>query len=111
LERHLRSVSKGWDSSENRAWQLGSGFGWKVSDGLFVLSLSRNESYGVNYNLHLLPRRECWTSWGAYESWYDGPLYGFLLGPILQVHIGWPEGWMNQFCSWLVKRLPQAKEW
>lgn len=38
------------------------------------------------FNVHLLPRRDKWKDrWGFNESWYDGPLYSFGLGPVIYV--------------------------
>jgi len=110
LERYCGTVDWCVETPLRRGWEAYLSLGWKKTAGLLVFGWGKNETYGTEYNTHFCPCREHWGQWGAVESWYDGPMYGFYFGPFLQVHICWTDDRLDRILSWLATNIPNPSE-
>ena len=59
-------------------------FGWKRTAGLICFSWGTKR--GASYSLHFIVSPRHWV-WGKQQSWYDGPIYEYGIGPLFLLSI------------------------
>lgn len=68
-----------------KTWRV---FGVEVgTDGMGPLYIALGLGLRLGFNIHVLPKFEPGATdrWGYRETWCDGPIYSFGLGPLLYV--------------------------